>query len=144
MRVAIPKEFLNEEMEKFLQWSEYRKVSEDGEKAVFEGVFSLEIDFGAFGFPRGKRREFYDRLEVVGGRKALTPNGVSVTARRNKAVLLRLSKEEHELLKQYAGERGIAISDAARAEITRALLNWIKRKRLGKDAGKDAEDSLYG
>jgi hypothetical protein len=144
VRVTFPREMLDSEIEKFLEWSGYRRVAEDEENVVFEGIFSFRIDFDSFNISRGRRRELYNRLKVEGGKKYLASDRIEVTSYKDKSLLIRLSKEELDLLKRYAQARKCTVSDAVRAKMTETLLQWMKEeeqrektlksKRLGGSA----------
>lgn len=121
MRVSFLREMMNDKMEEFLRWMMFKKVSENEKKITYEGSFSFSINFDDLAIPRGKRRKFYNSLKVEGGSKALYSGWIEVTPRKSKTVLLRVSKEEFSLLKDYVGAHGTTISSFLRSKITEAL-----------------------
>lgn len=131
MRVTLPR---NKEVERYLEHMFYERVEEDKDDVTYEGIFPLAIYYKAVGIPKGKFKDFYDRIKVEGGSKMWYKDRVTIDPYRRERIDLRISSELLELLKKLVKTRGTTLSRHLRLLISEDVRRWLEAKRRGEES----------
>lgn len=116
LRIAVPKEFLNQDLEDYLLWHGCERI--DGKNTVVFETFPhpIGIFFEVFGVSSyKKKRDFYDGLIVEGGKKAFSRQSIIINPLLNKEVSIRLTEEAHQFIREMAKRQRCSVSDYLRA-----------------------------
>jgi hypothetical protein len=136
MRVQLPK---NQEVERFLQAFNYKKVAEDTDTVTYEGGISVGITRGQLGMTRKEFADYCKRIKVEGGRKSKTSEGFTLRPKRPKIVAIRLSEVEYDLLKRAAKERNLTLTQLLMALVAEEIQRFLKWWSEPEDKTKTAE-----
>lgn len=133
MRVYFPKKMLNEEIVKGFEEMGYRVVEENGEFAVFEGVFSLKIPCESLKLNLKQFAQLCRMIKVEGGRRSRVGGTLSIAPHRNRRFTIRLSDDEYEALVKVAEDRGYAPRNLSTFFRSTLLLSLsIRLEQMGK------------
>ena len=122
MKVVLPARVVSPRLREFLRLAGWKVLEVTESQMVFEGQLPVKIPFEIFAITG--RRRVYDEINVVGGRKGLYPDGISIVPHRKKRLRLGISEEEYQILKGYARKESISLSEAVRRILLEFLIDW--------------------
>lgn len=131
MKITVPRE--KKKVIEFLERSDYKRISSDEKTVTYEGAFPLAFPFKELNIPTGEREAFRRKLKVEGGYKTRLGDRVDVTPYRNDWLRVRISKEMHELIKEYAKEHESSVSNFVRLAVLDKIDRWLQAKRRSEE-----------
>lgn len=97
-------------------------VAMDEDFAIYEIASDVKIDSADLGMTVREFNAFCRNIDVEGGRKVRRGSVLLLKPRRTRTVFIKLSEDEYALLREYADDRKLTISNALRSILAPILM----------------------